>query len=113
MVKLLEQIKNRRLALKLKQNDMPMRIGISRQQYQRLETKGNPRLDTLELIAQGLNSEVLLIPKEKLTAVLTLLESDETGVTSPQTQSTYSIEEKSLIKDPWKGLLGDEDDNGS
>ena len=66
---LLQQIKKRRLTLALKQNDMMMRVGISRQQYQRLESKGNPRLDTLELIAKGLNSELLLIPKEKLNAV--------------------------------------------
>ena len=39
---------------------------MSRQQYQRLESKGNPRLDTLELIANGLNSELLLVPNEKL-----------------------------------------------
>jgi transcriptional regulator with XRE-family HTH domain len=56
---------------------MVVRIGVSRQQYQRLESKGNPRLETLELIAKGLNSEVMLIPKEKLNAVLTILEGYE------------------------------------
>ncbi|GJL83836.1 MAG: hypothetical protein DHS20C01_34700 [marine bacterium B5-7] len=34
------------------------------------ESRGNPRLDTLELIAKGLRSEILLVPQEKLTAVL-------------------------------------------
>jgi len=53
---LLQQLKKRRLDLGLKQNDMMLRVGVSRQQYQRLESKGNPRLDTLELIAKGLNS---------------------------------------------------------
>lgn len=56
---------------------MVVRIGVSRQQYQRLESKGNPRPETLELIAKGLNSEVMLIPKEKLNAVLTILEGYE------------------------------------
>jgi len=74
MISLLQQLKGRRLALGLKQNDMPMRIGISRQQYQRLESKGNPRLDTLELVAKGLNSNIMLIPREKLAAVLAVLE---------------------------------------
>ena len=60
---LLEQLKKRRIALGLKQNDMMLRIGISRQQYQRLESKGNPRLDTLDLIAKGLKSELMLIPQ--------------------------------------------------
>ncbi len=49
---LVMQLKKRRLKLGLKQNDMMLRVGISRQQYQHLESKGNPRLDTLELIAK-------------------------------------------------------------
>ena len=73
---LLEQLKKRRITLGLKQNDMLLRIGISRQQYQRLESKGNPRLDTLELISKGLNSQLMLIPKEKLLAVKAILEAD-------------------------------------
>lgn len=115
MMNLLQQIKNRRLALKLKQNDMLMRIGISRQQYQRLEAKGNPRLDTLELIAKGLNSDVMLIPKEKLNAVLAVLENDGNNTPLPHKQADYSDEQKKLSDDPWKGLLedGDEYDNGN
>lgn len=106
---LLQQIKKRRLALALKQNDMMLRVGISRQQYQRLESKGNPRLDTLELIAKGLNSELMLIPKEKVSAVLSVLESEVTSDTSQQTQ-TKNVKEtkKSLSDDPWQGLLGEE-----
>lgn len=48
---------------------MELRVGMSRQQYQRLESKGNPRLDTLELVAKGLKMEVMLIPQEKLRDV--------------------------------------------
>src|SRR6056300_644768 len=73
---LLQQLKHRRLEMGLKQNDMMLRIGISRQQYQRLESKGNPRLDTLELVAKGLQSELVLIPQEKLNAVLAVLADD-------------------------------------
>ncbi|TXL00882.1 hypothetical protein BMR02_04835, partial [Methylococcaceae bacterium HT1] len=57
MKPLLEQLKKRRLALGLKQKDMLLRIGVSRQQYQHLESKGNPRLNTLELIVKGLKSD--------------------------------------------------------
>lgn len=115
MINLLQQIKHRRLALKLKQNDMLMRVGISRQQYQRLEAKGNPRLDTLELIAKGLNSDVMLIPKEKLNAVLAALESDDDNTSLQYKQPDHSDEQKKLSDNPWKGLLedGDEDDNGN
>ena len=94
--RILRQLKKRRLQLGFKQNEMPMRMGISRQQYQFLESKGNPRLDTLELIAKGLNSELMLIPKEKLKAVIAVLEKD-----IPKLQADLSA-------DPWKDLLGDE-----
>jgi len=107
---LLQQLKKRRLMLGLKQHEMMMRIGVSRQQYQRLESKGNPRLDTLELIAKGLNSELMLIPKEKVHAVVALLESVEpelaSGRISPK-QEKDSIR-KSLSDDPWQDILEDD-----
>jgi transcriptional regulator with XRE-family HTH domain len=102
---LLEQIKKRRITLALKQHDMMLRVGMSRQQYQRLESKGNPRLDTLELIAKGLKSELLLIPQEKLNAVLAVLDDDTTASAEPS-QSTKE-KSKSLTDDPWQGLLGE------
>ena len=97
-----------------------LRVGVSRQQYQRLESKGNPRLDTLELIAKGLNSELMLIPKEKLGAVMALLEQDEPSATRKQStepgkehlsqvkKPTGEEAKKSLSDDPWQDLLGDE-----
>ena len=107
---LLQQLKQRRLMLGLKQNDMMMRIGVSRQQYQRLESKGNPQLDTLELIAKGLNSELMLIPKEKLRAVIAVLESPEPGLASGQKSSKQVMgnEKKSLSDDPWQNILEDD-----
>lgn len=111
MNSMLQQIKQRRLALGLKQSDMMLRVGVSRQQYQRLESKGNPRLDTLELIAQGLNSVLMLIPKEKLGAVMALLEQEGSELDEAQlSQAEKSAKEsakKSLSDDPWQGLLGD------
>lgn len=103
MTSLLQQLKTRRQALAFKQSDMRLRIGVSRQQYQRLEAKGNPRLDTLALIAKGLNSELMLIPNEKLSAVLAILNSDADASGKPAKQ-----EKKSIADDPWQGLLGDD-----
>lgn len=95
-----QQLKQRRLALGLKQSDMLMRIGVSRQQYQRLESQGNPRLDTLELVAKGLKGQVVFIPQEKLDEVMALL--------SQQEKPTQQDEKMpSLADDPWQGLLGD------
>lgn len=110
MNSLLEQLKKRRLALGLKQNDMMMRVGVSRQQYQRLESKGNPRLDTLELIAKGLNSELMLIPKEKLSAVMAALEKEPSATNSQSPDSGHKAEnvKMSLSDDPWQGLLEDD-----
>lgn len=102
---LLQQLKKRRLALGLKQKDMMLRMGISRQQYQQLESKGNPRLDTLELIAKGLNSELMLIPRERLSAVQAALEGEPAQSSLKQAQGK---QEKSISDDPWEGLLGDE-----
>ncbi|MCY4471901.1 MAG: helix-turn-helix transcriptional regulator [Kistimonas sp.] len=115
MTSILHQIKQRRMTLGLKQSDMMLRVGVSRQQYQRLESKGNPRLKTLELIAKGLNSELMLIPKEKLGAVMALLEQESTEpgkkpVSQAQKSAQPAKEEarKSLSDDPWQDLLGDE-----
>ena len=94
---LLEQIKQRRITLKLKQKDMQMRIGVSRQQYQQIESKGNPRLDTLMLIAKGLNSELMLIPNEKKRQVLAILNEDK----------AIKDDIQRLIDNPWQGLLED------
>lgn len=105
---LLEQIKRRRLLRGLKQNDMRLRIGVSRQQYQRLEAKGNPRLDTLDLIAKGLNSELVLIPKEKFSAVMALLEQESTEPNQAQAATSATEKNKSLADDPWQDLLGND-----
>jgi transcriptional regulator with XRE-family HTH domain len=105
MKSLLQQLKKRRIDLNLKQKDMMLRIGISRQQYHRLESKGNPRLNTLELIATGLKSELMLIPKEKLSAVQAALENETSRQTIQATESYPDKEKKSLADDPWKDLL--------
>ena len=100
MSKVHTDLKRRRLELALKQDDMEGRVGMSRQQYQRLESKGNPRLDTLELIAKGLNLELRLIPQEKLQAVDALLN-----------QGKDSSKRSALLdEDPWQDLLLDDND---
>lgn len=99
---ILEQIRARRLQLGFRQSDMQTRIGVSRQQYQRIEAKGNPRLDTLELITKGLNAELMLIPNEKLTAVQAVLAGRETVPTG-----SGDPEDDDLVSNPCDGLLGD------
>lgn len=87
---------------------MMMRVGISRQQYQHLESKGNPRLDTLELVVTGLDSEIMLIPKEKLNTVLAVLKSDRLESESTGGTRSDTEIENDLSDDPWQGLLGED-----
>lgn len=91
MSRIHDQLKQRRKQLGFKQDDMFMRIGMARQQYQRLEAGGNPRLDNLELVAKGLKLELMLIPQEKLHAVKALLGGED---------------QTPLDANPWQGLLG-------
>ena len=81
---LLQQIKKRRTQLGLKQIDMQSRTGISRQQYQKLESQGNPRLETLEIIAAGLNAQLMLIPDDKVHLIRQLLHDEIKIMTEDQ-----------------------------
>ena len=95
-MKLIPQIKARRLQLGLQQKDMKLRIGMNQQQYQRIEAGGNPRLETLELVAEGLESELALVPKDKLLAVKALLR-EGADVKSPADDGSH--------EDPWSEVL--------
>jgi len=110
MNKIKDQLKERRKALGLKQEDMMLRIGMSRQQYQRLESRGNPRLDTLELVARGLKMEVMLIPQEKLRDVRDFLTGKKKIGSGFTTSAKGSVIKHSPEDDPWSDLLEDSND---
>ena len=95
-MKLTPQIKARRQQLGLQQKDMKLRIGMNQQQYQRIESGGNPQLETLELVAEGLEAELLLVPKDKLLAVKALLREEGRERDSVGGESD---------KDPWSEVL--------
>ena len=103
MSKIRDQIKKRRKELGLRQTDMMLQVGMSRQQYQRLEARGNPRLDTLELVAKGLRMEMLLIPQEKLRAVRDILEGRTDAGSGVGIDTGLSADPPPY--DPWEGLL--------
>lgn len=79
---LLHQIRERREALGLQIQEMPLRAGLTRQQYGKIEAGGNPRLNTLDQIAEGLDAVLVLVPKDKLEAVQRALGGDESGLQS-------------------------------
>jgi len=94
---IIHQIRTRRKTLGLQQSDMKLKIGMNQQQYQRIEKGGNPSLKTMELIAEGLDAELLLIPKDKLREVIRVLNSS----------SDDSVEDiiPDIDQDPWSDLL--------
>jgi len=98
-----DQLRSRRQQLGLRQSDMPLRAGIARQQYHRLENGGNPNLETLEVAAAGLDMMLMLIPKERLGAVRALLARPASEV-AEDSEATVSVE------NPWDDLLGEVDD---
>jgi transcriptional regulator with XRE-family HTH domain len=105
MSKVLEQLKKRRKELNLTQEEMMLRVGMSRQQYQRLESRGNPTLENLELIAKGLKLELMLIPQEKLQAVKAILAGKTLTAPRGASQSKVQQDEDTHASDPWKNLL--------
>lgn len=90
---ILQQMAERRKALKVRTSDMPALAGINRQQYEKIEKGGNPSLQTLDKIAEGLDAELLLVPKEKLQLIKTVLELPE------KHDFPYTINDG--VVDPW------------
>ena len=109
MSKIHKQLKERRKSLGLKQEDMTLRVGMSRQQYQYLESKGNPRLDTLELVAKGLRMDVMLIPREKLRDVEDFLAGKKKIGGGATLTARGSVIKSAPEDDPWGDLLEDDD----
>ena len=105
-----KQLKERRKALGLKQEDMMLRVGMSRQQYQHLESKGNPSLSTLELVAKGLKMEVMLIPQEKLRDVQDFLAGKKKVAGGFTMTARGTVIKPSPEDDPWGDLLEDDND---
>lgn len=102
---ILEQLRKRRKELGLLQKDMLLKVGMTRQQYNRLEKKGNPRLDTLELLAKGLDMELMLIPKEMLKSVQKILQGKAKIIDAGEDFQ----ENSNFVDDPWKNILEEED----
>ena len=101
MSSLYGQLKQRRKTLGLRQKDMLLSVGMTRQKYQRLEAGGNPRVETLELVAKGLKMELMLIPQEKLRVVRQVLAQDEASTSGGKDDA----EQRPLVDDPWQGML--------
>jgi transcriptional regulator with XRE-family HTH domain len=109
---LLKQIVDRRKRLKIRPSDMPLLAGINRQQYVKIEKAGNPSLETLDKIAEGLEAELMLIPKERLAAVKRALHDERDNLADEQQAATRMSEgydsprADDKVIDPWALIEG-------
>ena len=62
-------LRERREELGLSQQDMRLKIGMSQQQYQRIEAGSDTRLSTLLRVLEGLGLELLIAPKDQARAL--------------------------------------------
>jgi HTH-type transcriptional regulator / antitoxin HipB len=96
------QLKKRRLDKSLEQKSMLLNIGMSQQQYQRIESGSDTRVSTLLRVLEGLDLTLAFIPKEKLQAVETLLAENE---------STQEIKTEEHQSSSWSSLIDDLEDS--
>lgn len=101
------------------QSDMKMRIGMSQQQYQSIESGGNTTILTLLRILKGLDVELILTPKLKQTGArgklaLNLAENEKNLALLTLSRlgegPDFDIESSSsrTLNDEFKHLLDDE-----
>lgn len=106
---LLDQIRKRRLALGVKIQDMPLLAGLTRQQYGKIEARGNPRLNSLDQIAEGLDAVLVLVPKSRLNDVEKILDSSASPDAAPPYTKTAAENrtadfESDDDENPWRDL---------
>ena len=75
LIELSSELEKRRRALGLNQSDMLMKIGMSQQQYQRVEAGHDIRVSTLSRVLEGMGLELLLVPREQVRQLENLLHS--------------------------------------
>ena len=72
-------LRRQRRNLRLNQKDMLMRIGMSQQQYQRIESGGDLRVSTLLRILEGVDLELMVVTKEQHNTI-----SENSGAVLPE-----------------------------
>lgn len=93
----------RRKELGLTQKDMLMRIGMSQQQYQRVEAGGDTRLSTLLRILEGMRLELRLVPGDKTQDIDAVLQG------RAEILPKHGSEEEARDR-TWNSELGDLED---
>jgi HTH-type transcriptional regulator/antitoxin HipB len=72
-----DHLRERRRDLALSQKDMLMKIGMSQQQYQRIESGKDTRISTLLRVLEGMGLELMLVPREQVQYIDNILKSGD------------------------------------
>ena len=77
LIQLSASLRRQRKNLALNQKDMLMKIGMSQQQYQRVEAGGDLRVSTLMRILEGMELELMLAPSDRVGQMERALKASE------------------------------------
>ena len=76
---IIQQLKRARLAKKLKQSELGVKLGLPQSHISKIEQGGSdPRLSTVTDMARLLDQELVLVPRSMLPAIRAMLSGEET-----------------------------------
>ena len=99
-----DELRKQRKSLSMSQKDMLMKIGMSQQQYQRIEAGGDLRVSTLMRILEGMGLELMLAPSDRVGEMERVLKVSEL-----QNESRVADEYAVRVTDqgPWDAVIAD------
>ncbi len=110
LTELSDKLRKQRKSLSMNQKDMLMKIGMSQQQYQRIEAGGDLRVSTLMRILEGVGLELMLAPSDRVGQMQRVLKvSDQWDDNQRGGEYRGSIADRRS----WDSLLSDLEDEES
>ena len=107
LIELSSELEKRRRALGLNQSDMLMKIGMSQQQYQRVEAGHDIRVSTLSRVLEGMGLELLLVPREQVRHLENMLRQGEQDYDIMPADADWPDEAKESL---WSPMLKEFED---
>ena len=107
LIELSFELEKRRRALGLNQSDMLMKIGMSQQQYQRVEAGHDIRVSTLLRVLEGMGLELLLATREQVRHLENMLRLGEHDYDTMPADADWEDEAK---ESSWSSMLKEFED---
>ncbi|TFZ53338.1 helix-turn-helix domain-containing protein [Serratia proteamaculans] len=89
-------LKDKRAELGWNQKDFLMKIGMTQQQYQRIESGSDMRMSTLLRILMAMDLECVIVPKNKVREVELLLQTETDRVSEANGLPSFERKLKDL-----------------